>query len=157
MKLIPIIFSFLFFISCIKERRYENYLEGKTFISSLLVVDGSVQYVDEYLLEFFDCKNKKNLCLGIMSKNSQTISYASANFNWKFDNHGMQFQISNQSSSDGSPSNQAITECYNISGTYEVKSFKKNSSDNAYIMKLESYSTYGYGDKKVEITLTEKK
>jgi len=140
---IVIVFILISFISCTKEKRYENRLEGERWFISLFTVDGNIQGNDGTELSFDRCKNTKELCTGTLG-----IEDEQAEFYWRFHDKGKRFEISNQTFTElGVSQNRAAKMCYEISGKYEVLSFKRNSFE------MESTNTYGFPGQTVKLVI----
>ena len=139
-KLLAIIGLTIFLLSCNKDRKISNSIDGETWVVTEIIV-GNLSQSDLPSLQFDECKIYKETCNA-----SWALGLTAANFAWQFREKGNLFEISNQSvlTEDREP---AIIQCTNFSGVYEV--LEKDKSN----MKISSTSTVGYSDTEVLLTL----
>ena len=149
MRYIIILIAYLSFSSCLKEKRFENRLEGNTWAIKKLSIDGS-DIVSQntnprVTLHFNDCDNKEENCTGIWMRGDNR-----ADFYWKFDRNGKEFQLSNATQLEtGTFLYANIKECYQCSGNYKVVSYDRKTNEFTF----ESSQTVGYSGKTVQLIL----
>lgn len=135
--------------ACQKDKRISNRIDGKVFYMWDLTIDGQSQ-IDYDSLSFNNCKIYKDLCTGIWKRNGGESS-----FYWQINEKGKELVISNNQTLEFTPSNSrdynAINQCYNLSGKYEIIKFDKNGKQNNIYVK--SFETKGYPGKEVSFTL----
>lgn len=141
-----IIVAIITLSGCDKDKRHAKRLGGEKWQVTELTMDGASQ-PDMPLLEFEECDIYNELCIGTWSNNAGGKSY----FIWQFRNKATSFEISNQSTiatAGGVDANeQAVIQCSDYSGIYQVVESKKSK------MRFEALSTLGSGGKKVTMTI----
>lgn len=143
-KLITITTSIVLAISaCSKTKVSTNKIGGEEWHVTELSVDGVNEDELPHLM-FNDCNAYEESCTG-QWKNHEG---GKSNFAWQFRNKGKTFEISNQSELTGDHAqDEAVLQCQNFSGVYEVIERKKES------MELKSKTTLAYSNQTVVIKL----
>ncbi len=136
----------LAFSACNKTKSNTNRLDGGEWTVKVLTVDGVSQ--DELpSWNVSECDAYEASCLSEWKNEEGGIS----KFIWQFREKGQKFEISNQSETSGEHSqDEAVVQCQNFSGVYEVTEHKKKT------MKFESSTTLANAGKKVVIELEKK-
>lgn len=128
---------------CNKDKKTSNRLDGETWaITSITVETAEISSLPE--LNFSECNIYKESCTG-----KWILDDISADFFWQFREKGSLFEISNQSSIS-SIDEDAIMQCMNFSGVYNVVSSTKKA------LEITSENTVGYNGQQVDITLEKK-
>lgn len=144
-----ILFLLTIFFSCSKDKRISNRIDGKTFCIQNYSIDGDSKIPYDTLV-FDECRIYKELCIGTWKRNG-----GKTQFYWQINEKGKQFKISNittlENTSGNNPNFYATTQCYNLSGTYEILEYNKKGED--FTLKLKSSSTKGFNGQVVEFSL----
>lgn len=131
---------------CDKDKKVSKRLSGEEWKVTELTLDGIAQ-TDLPVLKFEECDIYNELCIGEWTNEAGGRSF----FIWQFRNKATSFEISNQSTlatAGGVEANEeAIIQCSDYSGIYEVKESRKTR------MKFEAVSTVGSGGKRVTMTI----
>lgn len=138
--------------ACNKTKKYSKRLAGETWAVKTLTVDGTSEE-ELPTLVFEDCDIYDEVCMGEWTNPEG----AHAEFAWQIREKGKIFELSNQSNLEGDghdhgnvdehAQEEAILQCQNFSGIYEIKEHKKKS------MRFESKSTIGFPGQAVVIEL----
>jgi len=129
----------ILFTACNKTKMYANRLDGGEWHITELSVDG-VTEAELPHWQIGECDAYKESCTGDWENHEG----GKGKFAWQFREKGNKFEISNQSELTGEhKQDEAILQCQNFSGVYEVKEHKKKS------MTFETSSAVGFSGKKV--------
>ena len=136
-----IIISFQFILSsCDKNKIHSNRFSGESWAVKSLTINGESNS-DLPTLAFSDCSIYKENCTGTWSLENST-----SNFVWQFRDKAKTFEISNQSEIT-THLEEAILQCMNLSGIYDVESSSKTK------ITISSTSTIGYEGVNVNMEL----
>lgn len=141
-----IMIAFTFF-ACNKSKKYSNRLmkAGDWHVTELSVDGVNEAELPEWHIE--DCDIYEESCYGEW----ENAEGGHAEFIWQFRDKGETFEISRQEAEDGHThdhaSEEAVAQCLNFSGVYEVVSHKKDQ------MEFKSTTAYGFNGKTVIIKI----
>lgn len=137
----------ILFSACNKTKQYSKRLSGEKWKVTELSVDG-VNEAELPTFSFNECD--------IYSESSCKAEWTNeegghSEFIWQFREKGKKFEISNQGSLEDShgdhAAEEAILQCQNFSGVYDVKEHKKST------MEFETTSALGFSGKTVKLKM----
>lgn len=127
-------------MSCNKDKKLSKRLSGENWSATSLKIS-EIEETDLPEFSFDECDIYDENCTATWTLNGET-----ANFIWQFRDKGTVFEISNQSKIDTSITD-AIIQCMNLSGVYDVTESEKES------LTITSSTTIGYTGDVVEMKL----